>query len=83
MRFGRTSCGHDCRLFGGQLSRGGRARTTAGRVRSFVLGLIGLALGLGYLINARRYDGVGRLRRIGEDGTASIRTAGHKLLPGK
>ncbi|MFF2786055.1 hypothetical protein ACFVT6_04695 [Streptomyces sp. NPDC058049] len=103
-----------------------RARTTARRVRSFVLGLIGLALaalllwltfdvgmqpdgpdrgadpdiaswyaysgiagvllpvfGLGYLINARKYDGVGRLRRIGEDGTASIRTAGHKLLPSK
>lgn len=102
------------------------ARTTSGRVRYFVLGLIGLALaalllwltfdvgmqpdgpdtgadpdsaswygytgiagvllpvfGLGYLINARKYDGVGKLRRIGEDGTTSLRTAGHKLLPSK
>ncbi|MFI5819445.1 hypothetical protein ACIA8I_09940 [Streptomyces rishiriensis] len=102
------------------------ARTTAKRVRYFVLGLTGLALaalllwltfdvamqpdgsdldtdpdtaswygytgmtgillpifGLGYLINARKYDGVGKLRRIGEDGTPSIRTAGHKLLPSR
>lgn len=103
-----------------------RDRTTAKRVRYFVLGLTGLALaalllwltfdvamqpdgsdldmdpdiaswygytgiagvflpilGLSYLINARKYDGVGKLRRIGEDGTTSIRTAGHKLLPSK
>ncbi|MER5430574.1 hypothetical protein [Streptomyces sp. NPDC002588] len=102
------------------------ARTTAKRVRYFVLGLTSLALaalllwltfdvaiqpdgsdldmdpdiaswfgytgipgillpffGLGYLINARKYDGVGKLRRIGEDGTTSIRTAGHKLLPSR
>lgn len=103
-----------------------RTRTTAKRVRYFVLGLAGLALaalllwltfdvamqpdgsdpdmdpdiaswfvytgipgvllpllGLGYLINARKYDGVDKLRRIDEDGTTSIRTAGHKLLPSR
>lgn len=40
-------------------------------------------IGLAYLINARKYDGVGGLRRIGEDGTTSRLAAGHKLMPGK
>ncbi|QJT03355.1 hypothetical protein G9272_26295 [Streptomyces asoensis] len=39
--------------------------------------------GLGYLIHARRYDGVGSLRRVGEDGTRFVRASGHKLLPSK
>lgn len=49
-------------------------------------GIAGILLpifGLGYLINARKYDGVGKLRRISEDGTTSIRTAGHRLLPSR
>lgn len=117
-----------CQACGGQflVTVQSRDRTTARRVRYFVLGLIGLALGalllwlsfdvaiqpdgpdsdldtdvaswlaytgiagvllpifgLGYLSNARRYDGVGNLRRVSEDGTRFVRASGHKLLPSK
>jgi len=49
-------------------------------------GIAGVLLpifGLGYLIHARKYDGVGNLRRISEDGAKFIRATGHKLLPSK
>ncbi|MFF2522598.1 hypothetical protein [Streptomyces liangshanensis] len=102
------------------------ARTTALRVRYFIVGLVLLALsafllwltfsvgmqpdgpdldldpdnaswlgytgvtgfllpifGLGLLLHSRRYDGVGKLRRIGADGRPSKLVAGHKLLPNK
>jgi hypothetical protein len=43
----------------------------------------GLALavtGLAAIITSRKYDGVGRLRRLTEDGTTSRLTQGHKLM---
>jgi len=49
-------------------------------------GLAGIFLALvalSFLLSARKYDGVGRLRRIGADGSTSFLAAGHKLLLSK
>ncbi|WP_405819871.1 hypothetical protein OG241_30960 [Streptomyces sp. NBC_01390] len=43
----------------------------------------GLALAitaLAAIIMSRKYDGVGKLRRLTEDGTTSRQTHGHKLM---
>ncbi|MEH0419739.1 hypothetical protein [Streptomyces sp. B21-083] len=47
---------------------------------AFFGGLVLAVTGLAALIMSRKYDGVDKLRRLTEDGTASRLTRGHKLM---
>ncbi|MFJ6983789.1 MULTISPECIES: hypothetical protein [unclassified Streptomyces] len=43
-------------------------------------GFFAPVLGLTFLLLARKYDGVAKLRRVDADGTPSVLTEGHKLM---